>query len=68
MKQDCLKEVKVDQADIRRNASPIPATSLKRKRGDIVDSQSDDEDAAASDQDFGWAGEDETLKAEELLD
>ncbi len=59
----------MDQADIRRNASPmLPATSLKRKRGKISDSQSEDEEAAASDQEFGWADDDETLNAEELLD
>lgn len=46
----------------------LPATSLKRKRGKISDSQSEDEEAAASDQEFGWADDDETLNAEELLE
>ncbi len=56
----------MDLADMTRNASPIlPATSLKRKRGEIVDSQSEDE--AASDREFGWAVDDETVNAEELL-
>jgi len=64
VEQDCL-----DQADMIRNASPVlPGTSLKRKRGEIADSQSEDEEAASSDREFGWAGDDETLNAEELLD
>ncbi len=64
MEQDCL-----DQADMIRNASPVLlGTSLKRKRGEIADSQSEDEEAASSDREFGWAGDDETLNAEELLD
>lgn len=53
----------------RRDVSPLlPATSLKRKREEIADSQSEDEETAASDQEFGWAADDETLNAEELLD
>lgn len=52
-----------------RNASPLlPATSLKRKREEIADSQSEEEETAASDQEFGWIADDETLNAEELLD
>lgn len=42
--------------------------SLKRKRGEIADSQFEDEEAAASDQEFGWAADDMTLNAEELFD
>lgn len=59
--------MKVDQADIRRNSSPVlSATSLKRKREEIADSQSEEEEPA-SDQKFGWAGGDDTLEAEGLL-
>lgn len=39
---------------------------MKRKRGEIADSESDDE--VASDQEFGWAGADDALNADELLD
>lgn len=46
------------QAEIRLNASPLlPAVSTKRKRGEIADSDSDDEEQA-SDREFGWAGDD----------
>ena len=39
---------------------------MKRKRGEIADSESEDEEAA-SDQDFGWAEDDDTLNAASLL-
>ena len=43
--------------------SVLPVTSLKRKRGEIGDSQSEDEEAE-SDQEFGWAGDYDTLAKE----
>ena len=53
--------MKLDYVEIRRNASPVlQASTLKRKRDEIADSQSDD-GTAASDEEFGWAGEDEIL-------
>ena len=36
--------------------SVLPATALKRKRGEVVDSQSEDEEAE-SDREFGSAGD-----------
>lgn len=67
MGQGGLEEIRLDHADIRRNASPIlPATSLKRKREQIADSQSEGEEIA-SDQVFGWGGEEDTLNPEEML-
>ena len=67
MKQGGLEEMKVDHADIRRNASPLrQATSLKRKRDEIANSESEDEEAP-SDEEFGWAGGDDAVDAEELL-
>ena len=57
-----------EQAEIRLNISPVlPAISKKRKRGEIADSESEDEDGA-SDQDFGWAENDDALNAAALLD
>lgn len=48
--------------------SPVlPAASTKRKRGEIADSESEDGEAA-SDQDFGWAEDDDALNAASLLD
>ena len=35
-------------------------SSLKRKRGEVVDSQSEDE-GGDSDREFGWAGDDAVL-------
>ena len=35
----------------------IPGPRLKRKREEVADSQSEEEDIA-SDEEFGWAGED----------
>ena len=57
-----------EQAELQLNVSPVlPATSLKRKRGEIADSESEDGDVA-SDQDYGWAEDDNALNAEGLLD
>lgn len=54
----------MDRTDIGLNGPPgLPATSLKRKRGEVVDSQSEDEEAE-SDQEFGWAGDYDTLALE----
>ena len=64
--KDGLRDAIVDQVDITRNASPVvPATLLKRKHEEIADSQSEEE-AAASDQEFGWAGDDPTFYTDEL--
>lgn len=58
----------MDQTDIRLNASPVlPATSLKRKREEVADSQSEDEEAE-SDREFGWAGDDDIITTEAVLD
>ena len=66
--QGGLREIKVDQAEINLNASPmLPTTATKRKRGEIADSESDDE-KGASDQEFGWAENDDVINAEGLLD
>ncbi|KAF6240862.1 hypothetical protein HO173_000654 [Letharia columbiana] len=63
-----LREITVDQTKIRLNGSPVlPATSLKRKRGEIANSQSEDEEAE-SDQEFGWAADDHILTTEALLE
>ena len=40
---------------------------MKRKRREIADSESEDEEVA-SDQDFGWAENDDALNAAALLD
>lgn len=44
----------------------VPATSLKRKREEVVDSQSEDE--ADSDREFGWLGNFDTLTTETVPD
>lgn len=57
----------MDQAEIRLNGSPVfPAVSLKRKREEIADSDSENEELA-SDQEFGWAGQDDASNTDELL-
>ena len=54
--------------DVRVSRSPVlPATSLKRKREGITDSDLEDEDAE-SDREFGWAGNDDAIASEALLD
>ncbi len=40
---------------------------MKRKRAEIVDSQSEDEEAD-SDREFGWNGENDTLDTEAVPD
>ena len=56
-----LREIRIDQTETRLNETSVqPALSLKRKRGEIVDSQSEDEETE-SDREFGWVGEDDTL-------
>lgn len=63
-----LREIPVDQTKIRLNASPVmPATSSKRKREEVADSQSENEEAE-SDQEFGWAGDDEMITTEAVPD
>ena len=58
----------MDRAKIRLNSSPpLPPTSIKRKRGEIADSESE-EGEAASDQEFGWAVDDNALSIEGLPD
>ena len=58
----------MDQTKIRLNASPVfAATSLKRKRGEIANSQSEDEEAE-SDREFGWAGDDDIMTKEAALE
>lgn len=44
-----------------------PAPSLKRKRTEIGDSQSEDE-KGGSDEEFGWDDDDDPLAAQELAD
>ena len=56
------------QAEIRPNASPVLLVkSMKRKRGEIADSESE-HDEAASDLEFGWAADDDTSDIEGLLE
>lgn len=58
----------MDQAEIRLDKSPLLlATSLKRKREEIADSQSEDEESN-SDREFDWAGDDDTLTTGVLLE
>ena len=56
--------MKLDKSKIKHPLSPpsIPAKS-KRKRDEIADSESGAEDVA-SDDDYGWEAEDETLQPE----
>ena len=57
----------MEQTEIRLNETSVqPVLSLKRKR-EIVDSQSEDEETE-SDREFGWAGEDDTLNKEVVPD
>ena len=66
--QTGLREVQIDQTEIRQNQTSVqPAPSLKRKRGEIDNSQSEDEETE-SDREFGWAGEDDTLNTEVVPD
>ena len=54
----------MDQTEIQLNTSPVlQATSLKRKREEIADSQSEDEEAE-SDREFGWARDDDIITTE----
>ena len=56
----------MDPTGIKINGSPVlPATLLKRKREVVGDSQSEDEEAE-SDREYGWAGDDDIITAEEL--
>ena len=62
-----LQEVKLDKSQLRcQITAETMATNPKRKRDEIADSESEDEDAR-SDREFGWGAEDETLQAEHLL-
>ena len=65
--QHGLEEIRIDETEIRAHTSPnLPASSLKRRRA-IADSESEDGDAA-SDQEFGWDGDEATLEAEGLVE
>ena len=44
----------------------MPATSMKRKRGEIADSESDD--GPASDLEYGWDGDDDGIDREGLME
>ena len=58
----------MNQTDIKSNESPVlQSTSLKRKRGEIADSQSEDEQVE-SDREFDWAVEDDATVTEAALD
>ena len=62
-----LQEVKFDKLQLRYQiTAETMATNPKRKRYEIADSESEDEDAR-SDREFGWGAEDETMQAEQLL-
>lgn len=56
IEQNGLREVQMDQTDI-----VLPVTSLKRKRGEVADSEGEE---VVSDQEFGWAGEFDSLNVE----
>ncbi|CAF9927550.1 MAG: hypothetical protein ALECFALPRED_003740 [Alectoria fallacina] len=63
-----LREITADWTETRLNGSPVlQAVSLKRKRGEVADSQSEDEEAE-SDREFGWAGDYDTLTTEAVTD
>ena len=63
-----LEEVSMEAADIKAHTSPaLRAASLKRRYGEIADSESEDVDAA-SDHEFGWDGDEATLEAEGLVE
>lgn len=65
--QHGLHETNHDQAELRLNVSPVlPANSLKRRRGEVADSESEDGDVP-SDQDYGWTEDDNELNAEGIL-
>lgn len=52
----------------RGNRSPtLPRQSRKRKRREIAESQSEEEEGR-SDLEFGWAAEDEQLHSEQILE
>lgn len=56
-----------DQSETRTAISPVlPATSRKRKKSEIADSESEND--GVSDQEFGWGVEDEALNADSLLE
>ena len=56
----------LDEAKIASNLSPtLVPTSLKRKRDEVADSESEAEDAG-SDQEFGWGDTEETLQPDNL--
>ena len=62
-----LQEVKLDKSQLRcQITAETMAMNPKRKRDEIADSESEDEDAR-SDREFGWGAEDETMQAEQLL-
>ncbi|MCJ1277836.1 hypothetical protein MMC21_005650 [Puttea exsequens] len=66
IENDGLREIQIDQAEVRLDLPPdLPPVSIKRKREEIANSESDEE-GNASDQEFGWAG-DEALNADHLL-
>ncbi|KAM0795108.1 P-loop containing nucleoside triphosphate hydrolase protein [Usnea florida] len=68
IENSCLREIAANQTDIRISRSPVlPPTSLKRKREGIADSELEDEDAE-SDREFGWAGNNDAITSEALLD
>ncbi|KAL2052373.1 hypothetical protein ABVK25_007245 [Lepraria finkii] len=62
-----LREIKMDRAKIRLKSSPPLPTSVKRKRGEIADSESE-EGEAVSDLEFSWALDDNALRIESLPD
>ena len=63
-----LEEIPMDAADIKTRTSPAQrAASLKRRYGQVADSESED-GAAASDHEFGWDGDEATLEAEGLVE
>ena len=58
----------LDKSEIAAQVSPpLPEVSLKRKRDEIADSESDDGDAG-SDQEFGWGADDEALHTDPVAE
>lgn len=66
--QHGLQETRISQEEISMKTTPILLDhSLKRKRAEIADSESDNGDVG-SDEEFGWAGDNDSLTAEGLLE
>lgn len=67
MAQHGLEEIKIAPTEVRLHGSPpMMKARPKRKREDVGERESDD-DTLGSDEEFGWAGDDDSLDAENLI-